>query len=374
MPTHSGASVDPEKLRGSVSRAILAEDARWAMDVILSAMRVNHLSSYVPLTMGHHFVRIDYEGAKAVQSPNPRVGVPELAKLIQPEYEAITARARHLTKLLDNTKKSYAEVLADLAAEIEVHHEALTGNAMPAFRWLETDLAVYSLNQATMGGSIPIGYRLGFNPTNTQAISNEDIFAVSEEWGRTLVILGAAAFDPSEPAVTLELADIRMDSRDELAYRYFGTRFDPRFPPELKALLLLVEGDLNASRLFLPRTSVGHEGAVFRAQVVTAYHCLSALQKISDAYAAEDSGGLRRLRALLSDDSTQRLLSQGGKKVRNRCVHYEISDPTIIPDLSKPMYGLVEAVCPGRTWETFKTDVRDVTTRSAELLADWSPN
>ena len=165
-----------------------------------------------------------------------------------------------------------------------------------------------------------------------------------------------------------------MDSRDELAYRYFGTRFDPRFPPELKALLLLVEGDLNASRLFLPRTSVGHEGAVFRAQVVTAYHCLSALQKISDAYAAEDSGGLRRLRALLSDDSTQRLLSQGGKKVRNRCVHYEISDPTIIPDLSKPMYGLVEAVCPGRTWETFKTDVRDVTTRSAELLADWSPN
>ena len=31
------------------------------------------------------------------------------------------------------------------------------------------------------------------------------------------------------------------------------------------------------------------------------------------------------------------------------------------PDLSKPMYGLVEAVYPGRTWETFKTDVRDVT-------------
>ena len=71
-----------------------------------------------------------------------------------------------------------------------------------------------------------------------------------------------------------------MDSRDELASRYFGTRFDPaRFPPELKALLLLVEGDLNASRLFLPRTSVGHEGAVFQAQVVTAYHCLSAFQK-----------------------------------------------------------------------------------------------
>ena len=69
------------------------------MDVILSAVRVNHPSSYVPLTIGHDFVRIDYEGAKAVQSPNPRVGVPELAELIQPEYEAITARARRLTEI-----------------------------------------------------------------------------------------------------------------------------------------------------------------------------------------------------------------------------------------------------------------------------------
>jgi hypothetical protein len=81
---------------------------------------------------------------------------------------------------------------------------------------------------------------------------------------------------------------------------------------------------------------------------------------------------MQRLRSLLSDAPTQRLLSPGGTKVRNRSVHYEISDPAIIPDLARPMFGLVETVCPGRTWETFDNDVREVTSRAAELLADWN--
>ena len=57
---------------------MLAEDARWAMDVILSAKGVDHLSGYVPLVMGHHFVRIAYEGAITVQSRDPQIGIPEL--------------------------------------------------------------------------------------------------------------------------------------------------------------------------------------------------------------------------------------------------------------------------------------------------------
>jgi hypothetical protein len=74
----------------------------------------------------------------------------------------------------------------------------------------------------------------------------------------------------------------------------------------------------------------------------------------------------------LSDEPTQRLLSPGGTKVRNRSVHYDMSDPAIIPDLERPMYGLVEAVYPERTWETFDTDIREVTSRAAEFLADWN--
>jgi hypothetical protein len=343
------------------------------MDVALSAGGVDHLSGYVPLVMGHHFVRIAYEGTIAIRSGNPRVGIPVLAALLQDKYAAITTRAQHLTKLLDNTKKSYTEVLTDLASEMKVHHGALTGNAFRVMRWLETDLGLYFLDRATIGATIPLAYRLGLNPVHTSSISGADLLAVSEEWGGTLVVLGAAALDASEPTPTLDLSDVRIGYRDRLAAKYLLARVDPQFPPELKVLLLLIEGDLNTARLLLPRTSPGHEGAVFRAQVITAYHCVSALQQICDTYTARDTPGLRRLRSLLSDEPTLRLLSPDGTKVRNRSVHYEISDPAIVPDPARPMYGLVEAVYPGLTWEAFDTNVREVITRVAELLADWDP-
>src|ERR1017187_6069036 len=121
-PTSPGRIGDLGELRVWVGRKLLAEDARWAMDVALSAGGVDHLSGYVPLVMGHHFVRIAYEGTIAIRSGNPRVGIPALAALLQDKYAAITTRARHLTKLLDNTKKSYTEVLTDLASEMKVHH------------------------------------------------------------------------------------------------------------------------------------------------------------------------------------------------------------------------------------------------------------
>ncbi len=48
------------------------------------------------------------------------------------------------------------------------------------------------------------------------------------------------------------------------------------------------------------------------------------------------------LRAVLADAAVQRLLSPTGGKVRNRCVHYEMNDPAILPDLTRPMNGIVE--------------------------------
>lgn len=372
LPTPTGQGADPEELRGWVCRKLLAEDARWAMDVTLSAFDAERLSGFVPLLMGHHFVRIIYEGAIAIRSSNPNVGIPELAALLEDEYATITARARHLTKLLDNTKRSHDEVLADLASEMKVHHEELTGRAPRLLRGLEKDLGLYDLAGAMIGATIPIAYRLGLHPAHKASISGEDIQAVSEEWGRTLAVLGAATLDTNRPTPTLDFSNIRIDHRDRMASKYLSTRFDPDFPQELRALLLLIEGDLNTARLLLPSTSPGHAGPVFRARLITAYHCLSSLYKICHAYPAQDSAGLRRLRSLLTSQPARELLSPGGTKVRNRCVHYEMNDPTIVPNLAKPMYGLVEAVYPGQTWQSITSSIREVIDRAAKVLAGWT--
>ena len=61
----------------------------------------------------------------------------------------------------------------------------------------------------------------------------------------------------------------------------------------------MIEGDLNTARLILPHTARGHQGAEFRARTVTAYHCLSALERISDQHPGLNTRGLDGLRALV---------------------------------------------------------------------------
>jgi hypothetical protein len=368
-----GLGLDPDELRGWAARKSLAEDARWATDAILSANETPQCRPHVALILGHHFVRIAYEGALAIRSTNPNVGIPALADQIEDTFAQITARARHLTKMLDNKKKTYADILSELAAEMEAHHDAFTGNAVRLTQWLETDLGLFIVDGAVVGASVPIFYRLGLHPARRGSVWGADLTAVTGEWGETLSLLGAATLDFSDPKGTLDLAGVRVTSQDCKADRYLAGRFDPEFPVELKILMLIIEADLNAARLILPHTARGHESAEFRARTVTCYHCLSALERISGQYRTLSTKGLSGLRAILTDAPAQRLLSSAGEKVRNRSVHYEMNDPAIVPDLTRPMNGLVEAVCSNWSWEAFDQDVRKVTERSAELLAGWRP-
>ena len=122
----------------------------------------------------------------------------------------------------------------------------------------------------------------------------------------------------------------------------------------------------------MPMTSTGHDGAVFRSRTVAPYHGLRALQRVHNAAHDFRSFGSRTVQKLLADAPTQRVLSSSAAKIRNRCVHYEINDPTIVPDLARPMFGLIEAVDSGQTFEEFYGDICTVTARAGEALAEWT--
>jgi hypothetical protein len=113
VTARSGPGLDPDELRGWAARRNLAEDARWAMDTVLSGNKVPEFGPYVGLLLSHHFVRIAYEGTAAIRSGNPHVGIPVLAALLNDTFARITANARHLTKMLDNNKKSYTDILSE---------------------------------------------------------------------------------------------------------------------------------------------------------------------------------------------------------------------------------------------------------------------
>jgi len=359
------------ELRGLAARSMAAEDARWGMDVIRSGQS-GSASGVLPLLLGHHWIRIAYEGAIMLRSHDPLVGVPALANLLRGQYAAITARGRHAAKLLDDTNKSYDQVLTELEEVLADHHARLTGRAARWLRWAETDLALYTLDGKVAGASVSAGYRLGVELADGGRIAGYDIRAVSEEWGATLAVLGAAALDgSSQPATLGSIRTFGHGHRDRLATRYLRSRFDLEFGLGLKAMLLLIEGDLNTSLRLLPLTSSGHEQPVFRAQAITAYHALTALRQVCQRHAGSRTAGLQGLRAALSGPAAERLLSRPGKRVRNRCMHYAIADPQVRPDPSRPMFGLVETVFPGTSWHDYQADVLATTSRLADVLGGW---
>lgn len=363
------------ELRGWAARQIIAEDARWAMDLIFSAQRLPALSPYVALTLGHHFVRIAYEGATTLRSNNPHVGLPQLAARLDDTFASVTERGRHVTKLLDDNKKSYETVLDELDQVITEHRSTFTGNAVRWARWLESDLGLYVADRRLLGASWPAAYRLGLSVETDGTIVGHDLRAVTEEWGGTLAILGAAADDATEPSATLDLSGVpQIVGKDRRSDRYLRRRFEDNFPDALKMLLLIIEGDMNTLIKIAPHSEPGHEVAVFRARTVSLYHSLTALNRIAERYDSAGSKGMGALNSLLADSAVQSLLSSPGRMVRNRCVHYEVKDRRVAIDPSLPMFGIIESVFPGESWSSFNSKVMLMTERVATLLHEWAPS
>jgi hypothetical protein len=353
---------------------MIAEDARWAMDVILSGQRLPRLSPLIPLILGHHFVRIAYEGAHALRSSNPHLGVPELADLLTDKYASVTARARHVSKLLDDSKKTYETVIAEFDAIAQEHHDQFTGNAFRWARRFETDLGLYVAEGRLLGATWPAAYRLGLSVNAEGSISGQDLRAVTEEWGGTLAVLGSATLDSTSPIPTLDLTRVpRITGKDKRADRYLSERFETNFPGGLKVLLLAIEGEMNTLLTFAALTTPGHELAVFRARTVALYHALSALTRVSDRYASLATDGMTALRDLLASAKAQDLLSRPGQLVRNRCMHYEVRDTRVDIDPTMEMFGIVESVFPGKSLSDLSTEVTSVTALVAELVRNWRP-
>lgn len=352
---NGSGDVSPGHARGFAARRLVAEDARWVADIVLSSQDAGERQAYPALLLGHHFVRIAYEGAQTLRSGNPDVGCPELADLIKDQYADITSRARHMSKLLDDTQKSDDDLLSEMREAYNLCHESLTGNARRGFRWLETDLGLYLMQGRVVGASTPIAYRLGLDPSAPHLMAGESLTAVTNEWGGAMAVLASADLEPPREHGRLTLGNCGITYKDKLTSRYLARSYEPDFPVELKLFLLMIEADLNANCLYLPLTEHGHEGPAFRARVVTVYHSLTALRRVLDANSSTDTDGTRAIRELLDSPATQRLLAPAGKRVRNRSVHYEIREATIHPEFAQPMLGLVEAVNPETTFLEFNT-------------------
>lgn len=363
----AGWPADPDARRGIAARVMVAEDARWVQDVVLST-KGSDAGASAALLLGHHFVRIAYEGSLTLRSEWPFVGVPQLASHLTGQFEAITARARHMSKLLDDKKKSQQEVLDEIGTTLKVNRRVFLEKVHPLIRWCATDLGMYSIDGRIVGTTVPMSYRLGLDVSSQRTMFEEAISEVTHEWGATMAVLGSADLVlPAEPS--LDLGSFTISDQDVRSSKYLAGRYDPVLKEQEKLLVLMIEGDLNCNETYLPTASRGHEQAAFRLRVVSLFHSLRAVKSL---VARCTSDGARQVQSVLEDAPTRRLLSRSGAQVRNRCVHYPITDKRVAIDPALPMFGIVESVFPGETFESLDSTVNAVTARMAEALSSWN--
>ena len=322
--------------------------------------------------LGHHFVRIIYEGEKLLSSQAPHFGIPELSDLLHSEHSALTTRIRHTSKLLDDTKKNPNDMLAEMKAARQESFSMFVTRVMWPLRFLAKDLGLYRVSGAVIGATVTMLFRMGIDPRTAKRLEQEILRGAAVEWGGALEVMSAADLDHDAVQFgLLPVSGFDPIGEDWRVEKYLDRRFDSVFSYEEKLLLLMIEGDLNTNLHLLPLTEVGHEMVVFRARMTTIYHSLTAVAAIMDRHPGLAGAVAEQIRDVLTDAGAQRILGREGKQVRNRCVHYSIHDTSLILQPRLPMFGLVEAVYPGMTWGDMNRDVLTTTEALAGALSKW---
>jgi len=350
---------------GLVARTMLAQDARWISDCMLSASRTSTVSGVVPMLLLGHAARIAYEGSRLISSPEPWHGVPALAELLRNEHAETIARARHASKLLDDSKKELADLVGEMDAYRAMHRANYSGNAVWFARWLEPDLGMYMLNGRVLGATIPLQFRFGLPATIPVPETGQIMYRAALELGGTLVALSAAAGEPPWAEATIDFEPVaKIRSIDRRLSRYVAGRYDDAMTIGMKLLLLMLEGEIATAGAVLPLASETHPDAVFRARLIAMTHAIRGLSLIAASGESAD-------RVLGDSEQARLLLSPGLRKVRNVSMHYGIRDSEVDIDPTRPMFGLVEHFCTGFTFQEVDEILEQAIDRATNLLVSW---
>lgn len=352
---------------------MVAQDARWISDALLSSRGHSSARGVLPLVMLGHASRIAYEGAVLLKAADSLVGIPALVRLLPDDHADVIARARHAAKLIDDTRVSFEDLLGKLSRFYKIHSDRFSGNAVWFARRFESDLGIYEASGRVIASTIPVQFRVGIAPTVPFAELGPAMYDVAVDLGGALAVLVAAEGEGAPPSATIDFAGLgAVRSKDRKADRYLAGRFDTEIPFPAKLLILMLDGELQAVESVLPLTEGIYAESAFRARYVTLFHVARTLKAVLSAYPLARSAGSRRLSDVLDEPSTQQFLTgDGSRRLRNRCMHYEIRDRDLQLRTDLPMSGLVESFIPDKSYHEVDIRLRALASRLAAIVAEW---
>lgn len=362
-----------DALRGQLARRMLVEDAQWIADAYLSAHTADRSKGVLPMLLLGHSARIAYEGSTMLRSPNPEVGYPPLATLLPDEQSEPYVRARHATKMLDDNKKTFEDFGEDARRYWKLHRSVFVGKALPTLRRFETDLGLYILDGQLVGATIPLQLRFGIPEIPPGKLLGAALFELAREQGATLSVLAGLSGRTDTLRSTLDLHPLRrIRGVDHDAEKYLKPRFDQTLDIASKLLLLMIESEVSAAAHVLPHTAAGHEEPVFRAQMISVFHSLSSVRQVLDANSHAISNASKNARTFMASELVHDFLYDGrAKRIRNRCMHYELRGEKFDVDPGTAMGGIVESLHPDHTFDSFRALTEQAARSTSDMLREW---
>ncbi|WP_369197618.1 hypothetical protein [Streptomyces djakartensis] len=279
---------------------------------------------------------------------------PALAALVSTDFKAIVARARHSLKLFEDTNRRIDGQLDYFRDEIRAAHaDHFTGNAPRSFRFLETDLGLFSYASRLISTSHVANFHLGISPRATLAMTGQEIMAHSEKYGRYFRHLGAEVpagggatfFSKIDPRKMGEVGN------DIHSVEYYGRGFDGPGSMDLNALLTVFRCMVNFVSTAIPLVDTDRkfDYTEFKIKFLTIYQVLGSLKVLrADQRYQLTLRSDRALQKILDAPAAQAIMDPSAKPFRNTLVHYNLNRHVDLSkvDLNAPVFNLTSVYFP----------------------------
>lgn len=342
------------------------------LDAQASGSREN---SAIPLLLLGVAARVVYEGMHVLRNVELDVDLSTLLKHAPADLDLLVERARHASKLLDDTKRSTASTVALLEQYQLAQHRSLHQATPRHLRWLATDLGLITTNGRVLAATVPLQLRLGLPPDATLDEAGPFLQNVAEQMGRALSVL--AAVDLDFDAYTTEPRPVSLPglrTRDVDTAHYLKHRFEPAAPQAVKLTVLMISSELQVSARLLPLTASPSSPAVSRARLISLIHSVRGIRTLIDGgFLQINSDAGERVRASVESAAIARFASNRGLRyLRNQYVHYIYRGEESDLDPSLPDFGVAALLTGGLSMEQVDREVIDGLTELADAVSAWS--
>ena len=304
-------------------------------------------------------------------------------------HEVLLRTSRLRLKLLDDSRKSFAEVLTDAGGLAAINSSWFLNSRYCIIRalkrWFQRDLGIFFIQDQVICTTHIAFLNIGL----TQEALTESSLSIrtlgpylkvtAVDFGRYVGLL-STALDVDKPKAGESLNELtsRIRYRDLKSDRFYASMSD-RVAPDNMTLCILVTmilSQVNTARSLAPLVADDNQTALFKVRFLSAFHAISSLQQLLNEDRRKrilDPELADRIRELLGTDSVRRI--RKSNNLRNTLMHYRIEEP-VTSRLSDPgtLASLVELCVPSESLATISVRIEQILDHMAVELGGLLPD